>query len=52
VLDLNVLPWPGGGSWLRVIAIGQDPAVVRTILTHVGPALSTEPPSTARGCRR
>jgi Putative transposase len=47
VFDLDVLACPRCGGRLRVIAIVQDPAVVRTILTHVGRALSTEAPGPA-----
>ena len=45
--DLDVLACPRCGGRLRVIATVQDPAVVRTILAHVGRALSTEAPGTA-----
>ncbi|HEY7654036.1 MAG TPA: transposase, partial [Methylomirabilota bacterium] len=44
VFDLDVLACPRWGGRLRVIAVVQDPAVVRTILTYVGRALSTEAP--------
>jgi uncharacterized protein YbaR (Trm112 family) len=47
VFDLNVLACPRCGGRLRVIAIVQDPAVVRTLLTHLGRALSTEAPGPA-----
>src|SRR5687767_10081308 len=43
---------PRCGGRLRVIALMQDPAVVRTIVTHVHRALSTEAPGSAtRPCR-
>ena len=38
---------PRCGGRLRVIALMQDPAVVRTIVTHVHRALSTETPGSA-----
>ena len=47
VFALDVLACPRGGGRLRVIASVQDPAVVRTLLTHVGRALSTEAPGPA-----
>jgi hypothetical protein len=47
VFDLDVLACPHCGDRLRVIAIVQDPAAVRTILTPLGRALSTEAPGPA-----
>jgi uncharacterized protein YbaR (Trm112 family) len=44
---LEVLACPRCGGRLRVIAIVQDPAVVRTILTGAGRALSTQAPGPA-----
>ncbi|HEV8307893.1 MAG TPA: hypothetical protein VGW35_09515 [Methylomirabilota bacterium] len=41
VFDLDVLACPRCGGRLRVVAIVPDPAVVRTLLTHLGRALST-----------
>ena len=47
VFDLDVLACPRCGGRLRVIATIQDPAVARTILAHLGLALSPEPPGPA-----
>jgi hypothetical protein len=47
VFDLDVLACPRCGGRLRVIAVVQDPAVVRTILTHVSRTLSSEAPGPA-----
>jgi hypothetical protein len=47
VFDLDVLACPRCGGRLRVIATVQDPAVVRTLLAHVGRALSPEAPGPA-----
>jgi hypothetical protein len=47
VFDLDALACPRCGGRLRVIAIVQDPAVVRPILTHVARARSTEAPGPA-----
>jgi hypothetical protein len=47
VFDLDVLACPRCGGRLRVIAIVQDSAGVRTLLTNVGRALSTEAPGPA-----
>jgi hypothetical protein len=47
VFDLDVLACPRCGGRLRVIAIVQDPTVVRTLLAHGGRALSTEAPGPA-----
>jgi Putative transposase len=47
VFALDVLACPRCGGRLRVIAIVQDPAVVRTILTGAGRGLSTEAPGPA-----
>ena len=51
VFDLGVLACPRGGGRLRVIAIAQDPAVGRTLVAHVGLALSTEAPGPAPPAR-
>ena len=48
VFALDVLACPRCGGRLRVIAIVQDPAIVRTILAHGGRALSTEAPGPPR----
>jgi hypothetical protein len=47
VFDLDVLACPRCGGRLRVVAIVPDPAVVRTLLTHLGRARSTEAPGPA-----
>ena len=47
VFDLDALACPRCGGRLRVIALVQDPAVVRTILAHIGGARSTEAPGPA-----
>ena len=47
VFALDVLACPRCGGLLRVIAIVQDPAVVRTILTGAGRGRATEAPGPA-----
>ena len=47
VFALDVLACPRGGGRLRVLATVQAPVVARTILAHLGLALSPEPPGPA-----
>ena len=47
VLALDVLACPRCGGRLRVIATVQDPAVVRTILAHLGLSGGADPPGPA-----
>jgi len=47
VFALDVLACPRGGGRLRVLATVQDPVGARTILAHLGLALSPEPPGPA-----
>ena len=47
VFDLDALACPRCGGRLRVIATVQDSVVARTILAHLGLALSPEPPGPA-----
>ena len=47
VLALDVLACPCCGGRLRVIATVQDPAVVRTILAHLGLSGAADPPGPA-----
>jgi len=47
VFALDVLACPRGGARLRVLATVQAPVVARSILAHLGLALSPAPPAPA-----